>query len=190
VSPLLITGSPATVWFAGGVVDERRGVTRHFREGEVPPEKPSKAFDTSFITGAAPMMRMGTWSALGGFREDLFLYWEDADLCRRAVASGLSLQVVPDARVWHAQGGSSADSPRGNGPAFYYFNQRNRLLVCGPRAGAAKVAAVTGLRETVRLLVKPLLLERSGRGQKVAASVRGIRDGLAGRTGRGSFRHS
>lgn len=190
VSPLILTGDPETVWFAGGVVDERRGVTRHFGEGQRPPLGPCDVFATSFVTGAAPMMTTRTWRALGGFREDLFLYWEDADLCRRAREAGRVLRVVPNARVWHAQGASSEDSPGGNGPAFYYFNQRNRVLVCGPAVGAWRLVAVTGLRETLRLLVRPLLLERSGRLTKASASVKGVRDGLAGRTGRGSLRET
>lgn len=188
VSPLILTGSPPTVWFAGGAVDERRGVTRHFGEGEDPPPWPSDVFATSFVTGAAPMMSMATWHALGGFREDLFLYWEDADLCRRATDAGLVMRVVPDARVWHAQGASSADSSGGNGSTFYYYNQRNRILVCGPRAGAWRLVAVTGLRETLRLLVRPLVLERSGRLAKLSASTNGVRDGLRGRTGPGPTR--
>ena len=131
------------------------------------------------------MMSAQTWHALGGFREDLFLYWEDADLCRRAVDAGLVLQVVPDARVWHAQGVSSAGGRTGNGPAFYYYNQRNRVLICGGRVGKWRLVAVTGLRETLRLLAKPLLVERSARWVTFAASLRGLRDGLQGKKGRG-----
>lgn len=185
VSPLIVTGQPETTWFAGGRVDERRGETRHFGEGSPPPRDHVAPFDTPFITGAAPMLTARTWARLGGFREDLFLYWEDADLSRRARELGLTLTVVPQARVWHEQGTSSAGGRGGNGPPFYYYNQRNRVLVCSPAAGAWRMVAVTGLRETLRLVVKPLLLETSPRWPKVVASVRGLRDGLAGRTGRG-----
>lgn len=185
VSPLILTGnSPEVVWFAGGAADLRHGVTRHHREGEAPPAESGEPFATNFITGAALMITARAWAALDGFREDLFLYWEDADLCRRAVAAGFRLRVVPRARVWHAQGASSADDHGGNGPAFYYYNQRNRVVVCGPEVGGPwRLVAVTGVRETLRLLAKPVLLETRPRGAKFVASVRGLRDGLAGRTG-------
>ena len=61
----------------------------------------------SFVTGAAMMMHISTFELIGGFREDLFLYWEDVDLSLRAGRAGVRMELVPDARVWHAEGGSA-----------------------------------------------------------------------------------
>ena len=54
---------------------------------------------------------------LGGFDEDFFLYFEDADLCRRALRAGMAIRYVPDAVVTHIGGGSSSED--------YHFGPRH-----------------------------------------------------------------
>lgn len=44
---------------------------------------------------------------LGGFDERFFMYFEDADLCRRATAAGMPIRYVPSAVVIHIGGASS-----------------------------------------------------------------------------------
>jgi hypothetical protein len=53
------------------------------------------------------LVRRGALVAVGGFDERYFLYWEDADVCRRLRARGHSIRHVPAARVIHTGGGSS-----------------------------------------------------------------------------------
>jgi GT2 family glycosyltransferase len=62
-----------------------------------------------WVMGAAMLIRREMFDAVGGFDEDYFLYWEDADLCRRLWARGWSTRYVPRARVAHS-GGASAQS--------------------------------------------------------------------------------
>ena len=183
VSPLIVTGSTDRVWFAGGRIDYRHGVTWHWdaevggSDGMIP---------TGFVSGAAPMMLLSTWRRLGGFRQDFFLYWEDADFCSRALDAGLRLAVVPGAMVWHAQGGSS-DEAAGNSLAYYYYGQRNRVVFCRRGTTVPGLLLGRGLRETTRLLVKPLLHEEVGRLSKARASLRGLVAGVRGEVGRGPY---
>jgi N-acetylglucosaminyl-diphospho-decaprenol L-rhamnosyltransferase len=60
-----------------------------------------------WVMGAAMLIRRDMFEAAGGFDPAYFLYWEDADLCRRLWRRGLSTRYVPGARVTHA-GGASA----------------------------------------------------------------------------------
>ena len=48
--------------------------------------------------------------AAGGFDERYFLYWEDADLCRRLRGAGHTVRYVPSATVVHIGGRSSASA--------------------------------------------------------------------------------
>jgi len=65
-----------------------------------------------WVMGAAMLIRREMFDAVGGFDEDYFLYWEDADLCRRLWQRGCSTRYVPRARVTHAGGASAkSDSP-------------------------------------------------------------------------------
>lgn len=60
-----------------------------------------------WVMGAAMLIRREPFDAVGGFDERYFLYWEDADLCRRLRGRGWTTRYVPGARVSHP-GGVSA----------------------------------------------------------------------------------
>lgn len=64
-----------------------------------------------WVMGAAMLVRRDRFEAVGGFDRRYFLYWEDADLCRRLWARGWSTRYVPAARVTHAGGESAASNP-------------------------------------------------------------------------------
>jgi N-acetylglucosaminyl-diphospho-decaprenol L-rhamnosyltransferase len=59
------------------------------------------------VSGACMMARRRALEAVGGFDERYFLYWEDADLCRRLRDRGFTTRYVPDTCVVHSVGGSS-----------------------------------------------------------------------------------
>ena len=42
----------------------------------------------------------------GGFDETFFLFWEDADWCRRLADDGYQVWCVPEARIAHDEGGT------------------------------------------------------------------------------------
>lgn len=64
---------------------------------------------TDMVSGACFAIGREAFEALGGFDERFFMYFEDADLCRRAAAAGLPIRYVPDAVVTHIGGASSSD---------------------------------------------------------------------------------
>ena len=69
--------------------------------------------DVDWVSGACLMTRRDLFDTLGGFDEAFFLYWEDADYCRRVTAAGFRNVYVPTAPVRHA-GGASAEHNRTN----------------------------------------------------------------------------
>lgn len=180
ISPKIFTGSLSKplVWFAGGILDRRQVRTRHIGLGS-PRNTTAYSEDgpeeTSFITGAAMMMLCSTWTGIGGFREGFFLYWEDAELCERAVSKGYRLGVASSASIWHAVGGTGSTS--GMSTAYYYYMQRNRLWFGRQWKSRRGMLFGTGLRETLALTLRPLKEER-GRMAKTAASCRGLYHGL------------
>jgi GT2 family glycosyltransferase len=60
-----------------------------------------------WVSGACMLARRDALDAVGGFDERYFLYWEDADLCRRLRAAGWETRYVPGASVRHQVGQSS-----------------------------------------------------------------------------------
>ena len=64
--------------------------------------------DVDWISGACFMTRRDVFEQMGGFDEGFFLYWEDADYCRRIANAGFRRMYVPTASVRHI-GGRSAE---------------------------------------------------------------------------------
>ena len=64
-----------------------------------------------WVSGACMLVRRAALEAVHGFDERYFLYWEDADLCRRLRARGYTIHYVPEAKVIHSVGQSSRSVP-------------------------------------------------------------------------------
>lgn len=183
VAPVIVTGPPdrVTIWFAGGDLDKKAMTTRHHRFGQTITQD---TFDTplkqcTFLTGASMLMSRKNWQLLGGFRDDLFMYWEDAELSLRAVEKQLKLAVATNARVWHAVGATSGDS--GLSPLYYYYMQRNRVILAREWGTAGYLWRGRGLRQTLKLLIDPYREHE----KKLAAgrnSAAGLLDGLSKRS--------
>jgi GT2 family glycosyltransferase len=60
-----------------------------------------------WLSGACMLARREAFTRVGGFDERYFLYWEDADLCRRLRAAGYHVRYVPSAAAVHRVGHSS-----------------------------------------------------------------------------------
>ena len=91
-------------WFPRSAV-ARRNVRRDAGDVSAP------STEVNWVSGACMLARRAALAAVGGFDERYFLYWEDADLCRRLRDRGHSIRHVPSATVIHSAGGSSRVVP-------------------------------------------------------------------------------
>jgi N-acetylglucosaminyl-diphospho-decaprenol L-rhamnosyltransferase len=175
LSPTVVTGPPEDlrVWFAGGSVDRETGDVVHDNYLKLYDAVESAVVrDTSFMCGAAPVFTHASWTALGGFRPDLFLYWEDAELSLRAQDCGLRMTVIDGGvPVWHAVGATGGDT--GQSEAFYYYSARNRVMIMLERHGWGRIAEPKVLVQLIKFALRPLRRERSRRFGKFAAALRG-----------------
>lgn len=62
-----------------------------------------------WVQGSCLAISRRCWDSIGGLDEDLFFYWEDADICRRARYRGFSVLLTPDSWVKHYGGGSALE---------------------------------------------------------------------------------
>jgi len=60
--------------------------------------------DVDWVTGACMMMRRQVFTRLGGMDEGYWLYFEDADLCRRVRDAGLRVVYHPFITILHYRG--------------------------------------------------------------------------------------
>lgn len=61
--------------------------------------------------GAALVLRRDLWEELGGFDPELWLFFNDVDLCRRIRERGLAIRYVAEARILHHTGASTSQFP-------------------------------------------------------------------------------
>lgn len=72
------------------------------------PPRADGSIEAPVLNGAALALSGETVRRLGGFDPRYFLYFEEADLCRRVRALGLTCRQVPDAVIRHHGGASSS----------------------------------------------------------------------------------
>jgi GT2 family glycosyltransferase len=106
-----------------------------------------------WVAGACMMIRREVFAALNGFDEGFFLYWEDADFCRRALGAGWRTIYDPSVEVTHASARASRHAPVRALAAFhrsvfrYYWKHGGAAArLCAPL-----VAAGLLLRFCIRL---------------------------------------
>ncbi|GGC99812.1 hypothetical protein GCM10011512_28370 [Tersicoccus solisilvae] len=122
VSPL-VRRPDGTTWFAGSDLYLRSGLMRSRRR-----RRTDRGPVREWLSGACLLIGASLWDAVGGFRDDYFLYWEDVDLSHRVVAAGGALAVVEAAEALHDEGGTHRDDGQvGKSATYYYWNALNRL---------------------------------------------------------------
>jgi len=75
--------------------------------------------DVDWVSGACMLVRRDAFEQIGGMDERFFLYWEDADLCRRLEQAGWHIAYFPGATVVHAGGRSSIHAEAASLIAFH-----------------------------------------------------------------------
>jgi len=138
------------------------------RDWLVPAEREHSPSEVFGLCGGACAIRREVWRALGGFREDLFMYYEDTDLSWRLREHGWRVVYVREAVVRHEHASSSGTGS----PMFIRVNARNRILVA---------AAHSPARVVVQALARTLV--RGLRGPRRGPVMTGLAQALAGLPG-------
>jgi GT2 family glycosyltransferase len=83
-----------------------------------------------WVSGACVVIRRQTLKKIGALDERFFMYFEDADLCRRAREAGWLVYYLPRAEVLHHTGASSRSRHRAiwnlHKSAFLYHRKHDR----------------------------------------------------------------
>jgi GT2 family glycosyltransferase len=75
--------------------------------------------EVDWISGACMLIRRDAFHRVSGMDEQFFLYWEDADLCKRLGQDGWRTIYLPTATIEHACGRSSIHAYRESLAAFH-----------------------------------------------------------------------
>lgn len=91
----------------------------------------SKPQTVDWISGACMVIRRKAIMQVGGFDDGFFMYWEDADLCKRLKDAGWSIIYYPQTQVYHHIGKSSNTRPlrsifHFHKSCYYYFRKHSK----------------------------------------------------------------
>lgn len=172
------------LWYAGG--DVGLDFAGHHRGlGDLDAGQAEREEPVGFLTGCCMLVRAAAFSRVGFLHPAYFAYHEDVEWSCRAAERRASLWYTPRAVLWHAVSGSMRKNAREPGEGTitaeaHYLEARNRLFTIrlhahrtGQRLLAASYYALRTLWLAGGFCVR-------GRGTKLRAVARGIRDGLTG----------
>lgn len=80
----------------------------------------------TFVSGASMIIRSDFLTQHGLLREDYFLYFEDNDICLRAISNGFKVFYHPLSIIYHKGGASIGDFLES--PTSIYYGIRNNLF--------------------------------------------------------------
>jgi GT2 family glycosyltransferase len=101
------------------------------------------SIEVDWVSGACMLARRSALERVHGFDERYFLYWEDADLCRRMRGEGYRIRYVPAATAVHRVGHSSrvvkSSAIRAFHESAYLYYSTHVATTASPKRLAAKV---------------------------------------------------
>ena len=78
-----------------------------------------------WVTGAAIVMRREIFEKLNGFDEDYFLFYEDADICKRASKYAIPVYYFPKSEIIHLKGENVNNKFKSD---TYYYSKESQLI--------------------------------------------------------------
>ncbi|EBA06346.1 glycosyltransferase family 2 protein [Sagittula stellata] len=123
----------------------------------VPLGVPEATCPVDWLAGASMMIRQSLLDRIGGFDETFFLYFEETDLCLRAVRAGSSIHYVCESEVVHIGSVSTGMGRWQRVPGFWldsrwHYFSKNHGRAYAMAATAAHVAG--GLLWRLRVLLQ------------------------------------
>jgi len=128
--------NPKKIWACGGYINKIK-----IRVCGLQP-KSNKPYQVDYIPGAAILCRSNLWKEIGGFNEEYFLTYEEAEFALEVKKRGFKIMVDPRSVILHNVGMSSQLLPK-----YYYNSIRNRLIfskyLYGKRIGLLYAIIIT-----------------------------------------------
>jgi len=85
----------------------------------------SEICEVEWVSGAAMIIQKNVFRNVDGFDERFFLFYEDADLCKRLLSKGLKIYFYPFCKIIHLKG-ENANKEFAN--KTYYYSKKSQLI--------------------------------------------------------------
>jgi GT2 family glycosyltransferase len=126
VSPMILFyDNPTVIQYVGSTKMNKFTVrNKHVGNGQKNQEQFNQVKQTFYAHGAAMMVPMKVINEVGMMCNQFFLYYEELDWCERIRAAGYSINVVPQAKIYHKESMTTGK----NSPLKTYYLTRSRFL--------------------------------------------------------------
>lgn len=171
----------ATAFLESTVLQQRFPHSRVLQRYFIQDKSDDEEQDVDWLVGACLLIRRETWEQVGPLDENIFMYSEELDWCRRAKAAGWRVVYLPWAAVVHHEGQSSSQVV----PARHIYFQSSKVYYFRKYHGI--VASETLRLFLLATYVFQLVVEaakwvvghkRALRRERVAAYLHVLRSGL------------
>jgi hypothetical protein len=81
--------------------------------------------EVDWVSGAAFFMKKDVFENIGGFDERYFLFYEDADICKRLSDKGYDIYFYPYSKIVHLKGENVNEEFESK---TYYFSKQSQIL--------------------------------------------------------------
>ncbi len=109
----------------------------------------NEPLQVNWVNGAFLFFDSKAFSEVGGFDTNIFLYWEEMDLCHRLKKQGYESWLMPEAKILHHQGVSTGTSKAMNRESYISY-----LYVLRKNYGFGKYLLIR-MYLTIAILIKP-----------------------------------
>jgi GT2 family glycosyltransferase len=183
VPKILYRDDPRLISTHAGGFDWKLGLFRDTFHGQVDgPATSVRRDDLDTASFACALAPTAAFEAAGPLDERFFMYYEETDWLKRALASGYHIRYEPTAVIQHRESGSS-----GGGwmtPFKLYYATRNRLYLVRKNTKSRRdFAYFTAYFWATRFGTTARLVRRR-KWRLLRAMWRGVRDYYSGRMGR------
>ena len=174
MSPL-ITYYPDTdiIWYAGGQFRPLSAyIPYHQNHGRSIASRMPSSRSVEFASGCCLIVRRDLIESIGGFDENYFVYWEDADFCYRMKERGFKIFFSIAVTIFHI--GSASTGGSNSNFSIYQFSKNHMIFL---RKHFGEFFAIFSLLYILPKMFAKLLLRRFSL-QQCKTQIDGLRHGL------------
>jgi GT2 family glycosyltransferase len=168
---------PEVIWSAGGMIHPGTAVATQRHVDEQDNGQADAPADIDYAVGCAVMVRRDAIEKAGLLDESFFMYYEEAEWCRRMRESGYRIVYVPESKLWHKVSATMEHAPE---RMLYYFCRNRLLYLRRSGAGGARQAWII-VKDFLRMALAYRLRRQPKRSKAV---LRAITDFCVGRFGK------
>lgn len=156
--PAAVAFGPEIQRADGSVFRYRPSILLGRRAARKYPARPKKLCQVPSLNGACFLCRRDAFERVGGFDDNIFLYFEDDDLSLRLSEQEGPLLYVPAAKVFHASGGSTPEGPSLACFKGYHYSLSHAYIL---RKRGYRLPRLRAMASVVRRMVSARMIKSS-----------------------------